>query len=277
MKRQNRRWLLRCSLLLVAVLLLSMLSLPVLAARPVLVFGVVPQQSAARLAAQWMPLLDVWGDIVGVEFRFATAPDIPTFEARLKAGEYDLAYMNPYHFTLFHQSPGYRALARARDKRITGILVAKKNWQGDLTQLEGQTLAFPAPRAFAATVLTQSELDAAGIHYQPQYVGSHDSVYLSVAKGLFPAGGGVIRTFNSLPDALRNELTVIHHTARYTPHAVAYHPKLDAATVSRLRQSIALLDQHAGAAVAFSQLNIKGWQLAADQDWDDVAALGIRR
>ncbi|UTV26744.1 phosphate/phosphite/phosphonate ABC transporter substrate-binding protein [Photobacterium atrarenae] len=271
-RQKNWLWLLKGPLLVMA-----MLSFSAAAERQVLVFGVVPQQSAAKLAAQWIPLLEVWGKMVGTEFRFATAPDIPTFEARLQAGEYDLAYMNPYHFTLFHQSPGYHALAHAKDKRITGILVARKGWQGGLVQLDGQTLAFPAPRAFAATVLTQSELDAAHIRFRPQYVGSHDSVYLSVAKGLFLAGGGVLRTFNSLPASLREQLQVIHKTARYTPHAVAYHPKVDPVMVSRLKQSIALLNQHPEAAVAFSQLKIKGWELAEDRDWDDVAALEIRR
>lgn len=60
---------------------------PSVVAQPSIVFGVVPQQSATKLVQQWQPLLQRWGgDLAGVEIKFATARDIPTFEARLMAG-----------------------------------------------------------------------------------------------------------------------------------------------------------------------------------------------
>ncbi|ENV5995771.1 PhnD/SsuA/transferrin family substrate-binding protein [Vibrio parahaemolyticus] len=130
---------------------------PSIFAQPSLVFGVVPQQSATKLVQQWQPLLQRWGELAGVEIKFATARDIPTFEARLMAGEYDIAYMNPYHFTLVNQTPGYTALARAKNKRITGIIVARKGQSVTLDDLQEETIAFPAPRAFAASIITQSD------------------------------------------------------------------------------------------------------------------------
>ena len=92
-----------------------------------LTFGVVPQQSASKLASLWSPIADDLGRRTGHDIRFATAPDIPAFERRLAAGEYDLAYMNPYHFVVFNEQPGYRAVAHASDKRIHGILVTRKD------------------------------------------------------------------------------------------------------------------------------------------------------
>jgi len=47
------------------------------------------------------------------------------------------------------------------------------------------------------------------IEFEPNYVKSHDSVYRAVAAGLFPAGGGVTRTFNSLDPAIREDLRII--------------------------------------------------------------------
>lgn len=49
-------------------------------------FGVVPQQSATRLARDWVPFLTAVSKRSGVDLRFATATDIPTFEACLAAG-----------------------------------------------------------------------------------------------------------------------------------------------------------------------------------------------
>ncbi|PSW13190.1 phosphate ABC transporter substrate-binding protein [Photobacterium rosenbergii] len=248
---------------------------PAEVAKQTLVFGVVPQQSAAKLAVQWGPLLKVWGEVTGLDIRFATARDIPTFEQRLAAGEYDIAYMNPYHFTLVNQTPGYTALARAKDKRITGIMVARKDWQGSLDELDNTSLAFPAPRAFAASILTQSELRQKGLSISANYVGSHDSVYMAVARGLYPAGGGVMRTYNSLDESIKQHLTVIYRTNSYTPHAIAFSKSLDKSTTLALQQSLTAVNEHADAQAVFEKLSIKGLEPALDSDWDDVVSLDI--
>ncbi|OCQ09899.1 phosphate ABC transporter substrate-binding protein [Vibrio parahaemolyticus] len=250
---------------------------PSIFAQPSLVFGVVPQQSATKLVQQWQPLLQRWGELAGVEIKFATARDIPTFEARLMAGAYDIAYMNPYHFTLVNQKPGYTALARAKNKRITGIIVARRGKLVSLDELQEKTIAFPAPRAFAASIITQSELAQKGIKFTPKYVGSHDSVYLGVLKGLYVAGGGVKRTFESLPSETKEQLSVIYTTAGYTPHAIAVSNEVDEEMAVALRAAISQLNEDPKAQESFALLNIDGLQLAQDQDWQDVVQLGISR
>ncbi|CAE6948399.1 ABC-type phosphate phosphonate transport system [Vibrio sp. B1FIG11] len=259
----------------IVICLLVLMLPPKLMAKPQLIFGVVPQQSAAKLAEQWQPLLDRWGELAGVELKFATARDIPTFEKRLAAGEYDVAYMNPYHFTLVNQTPGYTAIAHAKDKKITGILVTKADWKGDLQDLQQQTIAFPAPRAFAASIINQSELTQKGIVFDTKYVGSHDSVYLGVAKGLYQAGGGVSRTFHSLDESVRNQLKILYKTAPYTPHAIAVSHSVVTETREALQNSIETLNRDAKAQGSFHLLNIKGFQHAEDKDWNDVVQLGI--
>ncbi|UMM04987.1 phosphate/phosphite/phosphonate ABC transporter substrate-binding protein [Vibrio campbellii] len=259
----------------IVICLLVLMLPPKLMAKPQLIFGVVPQQSAAKLAEQWQPLLDRWGELAGVELKFATARDIPTFEKRLAAGEYDVAYMNPYHFTLVNQTPGYTAIAHAKDKKITGILVTKADWKGDLQDLQQQTIAFPAPRAFAASIINQSELTQKGIVFDTKYVGSHDSVYLGVAKGLYQAGGGVSRTFHSLDESVKNQLKILYKTAPYTPHAIAVSHSVVTETREALQNSIETLNRDAKAQGSFHLLNIKGLQHAEDKDWNDVVQLGI--
>lgn len=239
-------------------------------------FGIVPQQSASRLAEQWAPIMDYLSDSTGLKVVFNTAPDIPTFEQRLAQGMYDVAYMNPYHYTVFSHSPGYQAIAKAKDKQIQGIIVARKDGGIDnIQQLDNEKLAFPSPAAFAATILTQSDLHQAGVKFEFDYVSSHDSVYLGIAKGFYPAGGGVMRTFNSLPEVIKSQLTPIWKTAPYTPHAIAVHPRLSAQQVSALQSAlIALLTSNEGQ-TQLGKLSLKGFVTANDEDWDDVRKLNI--
>ncbi len=244
---------------------------------PILSFAVVPQQSASKLAKRWLPLLKVISAHSGIELRFVTAPDIPSFERRVWQGEYDIAYMNPYHFTVFQQQPGYRAVARVRDKRIRGILVVRNDSPlTELGQLAGQQLAFPAPAAFAASVLPRSNLRKRGIEFDAKYVSSHDSVYRAVAKGLFPAGGGIVRTLKNLDPAIRAELRVLWTTPGYTPHAFAAHPRVSAAHVKALIEAMVTLNQSAAGREALAGLSMAGLAAANDSDWDDVRALNIQ-
>ncbi|HYN78683.1 MAG TPA: phosphate/phosphite/phosphonate ABC transporter substrate-binding protein, partial [Lamprocystis sp. (in: g-proteobacteria)] len=228
------------------------------------------------LAQRWVPILDEVGRRAGVRIGFRTAPEIPAFEARLAEGQYDLAYMNPYHYTVYHQSPGYLAFAKERGMRLRGILVVRRDSPiTTIADLRGQTVAFPAPAAFAASILPQAALRRAGVSAQPHFVRSHESVYLAVAKGLYPAGGGIERTFENTAPETRDQLRVLWQTDAFTPHAFAAHPRVDPQLVRRIRDAmVALADSPLGKAL-LAAIEFKGIDPASDPDWDDVRALGI--
>lgn len=85
---------------------------PAASRQTTLSFGVVTQQLATKLARLWAPVLNYLHDKTGINLRFETARNIPTFEERLRAGAYDLACMNPYQYVAFHDAPGYRAMGQ---------------------------------------------------------------------------------------------------------------------------------------------------------------------
>lgn len=254
-----------------------LLSLTLSASAAPLSFGVVPQQSANKLAKLWTPVFLYLSDKTGEEIRFATANDIPAFEQRLLRGEYDFAYMNPYHYTVFHQKPGYQALARQKDKRIQGILVVRRDSPiQSLEALNQQVVAFPSPAAFAASVLPQAQLMRDGIAVEPRYVSSHDSVYLNVARGFMVAGGGVMRTFNNTAPEVREQLRILWTTPGYTPHAIAVHPRVDERVVLKIQAALANMHLDPEGAALLKSININAFDSAADADWDDVRSLNIQ-
>ena len=239
-------------------------------------FGIVPQQSAKKLARLWGPIMAKLSEESGITLKFATAKNIPTFEKRLAAGEYDFAYMNPYHFTVFNESPGYKAIARQEGKSIQGIVVVHKDSDlASLEELEGSTLAFPSPAAFAASLLPQAKLNNNDIAFKPRYVSSHDSVYLSVSRGLMPAGGGVMRTFNNTTPEVRENLKVFWKTKKYTPHAFAAHPSVPKEHALALQNALIELKKSESGTTLLGNIKFKGVEEAVDNDWDDVRALKI--
>ena len=243
-----------------------------------LTIGVVPQQAAAKLAAMWLPLTRYLEKETGIKVVFRTASDIPTFEQRLIDGEYDFSYMNPYHYTVFHDRIGYTAVAKARDKKLKGILVVHKDSSIDsLDELDGQMLAFPSPAAFAATIVTRAELVNNGIDFSSKYVSSHDSVYRAVAAGLYPAGGGIIRTFNSVDESIRNQIKIMWTSTGSTPHAIAHHPRVDKQVVNAITAALISLERTDDGISILKGLNVKGFIRANDSDYDDVRSLNINK
>tara|TARA_R110000744_G_scaffold228675_1_gene346680 strand:+ start:1738 stop:2589 length:852 start_codon:yes stop_codon:yes gene_type:complete len=242
-----------------------------------LVFGVVPQQSPSKLARKWLPVLKFISQKSGVELQFATAPDIPTFEKRLAQGQYDIAYMNPYHYVVLSNEVGFKALVHEQDKKIQGIIVAIKNSEiNKLDDLSSQTIAFPAPASFAATLIPKANLVQRDIKFNSVYVDSHDNVYRNIAAGRFVAGGGIKATFNALPDYFREQLKIIWTSQGYTPHAIATHPRVNDDIREKLLNGFLAVKKSAKGEKLLNALQMKGFIAANDKAWDDVRNLNIQ-
>lgn len=263
---------------LACLLLGSLLVLSVHAqgAPAALSLGIVPQQSAGRLAEEWGPLLTELSRRSGVPLVFRTAPDIPMFEERLSKGEYDLAYMNPYHYVVFHKATGYQAFAKEKDRRLKGILVVRKDRPyRKVADLAGKTVVFPAPAAFAASILPLAEFGRLKIAIDAKFVASHDSVYRAVASGLQEAGGGIQRTFEASPPEIRDALRVLTETPAYTPHAFAAHPRVPAASLAKVLAAMESLANDEVGQKLLLPLAFKGLTGAQDPDWNDIRSLDI--
>lgn len=241
-------------------------------------FAVVPQHATSKIFRQWQPVMALLSKDTGNEFEIVTSKDIPSFERELKRGSYDFAYMNPYHFTIFNQEPGYQALAQQKDKLIKGVVVVRQDSDyRTLEDLKNTNIAFPSPAAFAATLLNRGNLEKNSIPYKYQFVSSHDSVYLSVAGSIFDAGGGIVRTFDNMPEKIRDQLRVLWKSDGYTPHAIAAHPRISADVRTTIQKALVAMTESPEASVALNNLGFnQGFKKASNQDWDDVRRLNLQ-
>ncbi|NVJ52782.1 MAG: phosphate/phosphite/phosphonate ABC transporter substrate-binding protein [Campylobacteraceae bacterium] len=208
-----------------------------------LTLGVVPQQSPLKLSNKWKKITQYLHDETGIKVIFKTQRSIPSFEKVLYSGGYDIAYMNPYHFIVANKQQNYEAFTRA-NKQIEGILLSKdKNFKVDKNYLKDKTFLFPAPNAFAATLLTKYELrklynfnvdkDAKVL-----YVNSHDSVYKGVAREVGDIGGGIVRTYNNFIDKNDKEkISIVYKTNAYPSHPIAAHPRVNNEIVKKLQDA----------------------------------------
>jgi phosphonate transport system substrate-binding protein len=238
--------------------------------------GIVPQHSASKVIRIWAPLFDQISSSTGYNFKVITSKDIPEFEKKLESSTYDFAYMNPYHFVVYNNSPGYRALAKQKNKEIHGIIVTQKTSEiVSLKQLSGEKIAFPSPGSFAASILTRGSLLKEGISFEPVYVSSHDSVYKTVSKGFFTAGGGVVRTLKNMDEKTQKNIRILWKSPGYTPHAFAVNPNVPKKVAQSFQQALVDIINDDSKIILNNLGMHEGFVKAVDKDWDDVRELKI--
>ena len=242
-----------------------------------LVLGVVPQQSPLKLSKKWIKVTDYLYKETGINVIFKTEKSIPKFEKQLYSGAYDIAYMNPYHFIVANDTQKYEAFVRAK-KNIIGILLAKSE-KVEFTKenLIGKTFLFPAPNAFAATLLTKFELKQnLGFDIDKEakvlYVNSHDSVYKGISRDIGFLGGGIVRTYNNFLDKNdKDKINIVYKTKPYPSHPIAYHPRVDKKVVEKIQK--AFLDMPEDIKKI---LSIKNFKITNTQEFDAIREIGVK-
>ncbi len=245
----------------------------------VLTFGVVPQFEQRQLAANWRPVLADLSRRTGVRFELVGTPDIPRFDRQLMAGRFDCAYMNPYQYVRAHRGAAYVALARDHGRRLRGIVVVPRNSTiRNPRHLAGRVLAFPSPRALGATLLVRHELrDRYGVEVVPRYVATHDSVYLNVATGLVDAGGGVRRTFDEQPAAVKRALRIVFRTRGVVPHPIACHRRLGTALLNRIQAALLAMGSETSGAALLAKIPIRHIGPAEASDYSGLDGFRVPR
>ncbi len=225
------------------ILFLSLLTLPASAQnnsnRPVYTIGVVPQFAQRQLFDIWQPILQALAPELEFDLQLVGSSKIPVFEKKFLAGEYDFAYMNPYHLLKAHESQGYVPLVRDGARQLKGILVVnRQSPYQQVAELQKKIIAFPSPNALGASLLMRADLVGLfDLEFFPRYVQTHSSVYLNVALGQASAGGGVLSTFQQQPPEVRERLRVIYETRDMPPHPLSAHQRVPEKDREALRQA----------------------------------------
>lgn len=210
----------------------------------VYLFDVVPQLTSSKIYTTWSPLLQRVGQDAGLCFELRVSATIPEFEKKLLKGEPEFVFLNPYHAVLAYQKRKYQPLLADSEDLLTGILVVRADSPlKSLDDLKGKSIAFPAPNAFAASLLIRAELAKKKIDITPVFVKTHSNVYRSVIGKDVIAGGGVNNTLDNEASEVRQQLRVLYETSAYTPHPIATHPSVPAAVRERFLKAILKLTQ----------------------------------
>lgn len=246
-----------------------------LQAQTVLTLGVVPQFPVKKLHSIWMPIVRTLEEETGYRFILKGSPDIPTFEKEFMAGQFDIAYMNPYHFLVAQNI--YTPVVRDIGRQLYGIIVVAANSPiQSVSDLDGQAIALPAPNALGASLMTRAAMTHDyQIDYTEEYVKTHSSVYINVALGKTAAGGGVQKTLNQQPENIKKRLRVLYQTEKVSPHPLVAKKSLPPEVLRTLQQALLKIAQTEKGQQLLSKVPFKKLGIATTEDYKALEALNL--
>jgi phosphonate transport system substrate-binding protein len=241
--------------------------------------GIVPQFEARKLREIWQPVVNYVNQKTGYTLKIQGSPEISEFEEEVLKGRFDFAYMNPYHFILANESNNYIPVVRDISTTLQGIIVVKKDGPfKKITDLNNQVIAFPAPNALGASLLTRQALQEV-FHqkFTAKYVKTHDSVYLSVLLGTAAAGGGIKKTLRRQPLEYIKALRIIYTTQGFAPHPLAVHPRVPEPVVTAVKNALLSLGETQAGKTLLEKIPIKQIGVASMQDYLPLKDLNLER
>lgn len=239
--------------------------------------GVVPQFDARVTEQIWSPIIAEIKARTGIELQLVGSPSIPEFEKAFQTGAYDIAYMNPYHYIMANRAQGYLPILRDGGAQLSGVLVVAKDGPiKGIADLQGKTIAFPAPNALGASLLMRAELtDKAHLTFTPIYVKDHTSAYLNAALGVTAAAGGVMATLDHADPDLKAKLRVIYTTASVAPHPVVVHPRVPEADRKTLQEAFLAMAATPEGAAMLDKIPMLKAVAAQDADYQPLREMGL--
>ena len=238
-------------------------------------FGITPHQSPTELAKHWVPISQYLSQRTGYQIQFKTSKDLPAYLKDVDAGVYDLLYINPYFFTKAQKAAGYSAMAKDGGTPLIGIIVARKDGPKDIKSLHGAKIATHDVAAFMTSYVRYGYLQDNGVQIEPVGVGSLDSVYLTIDKGLYPAGISIQRAFGLLDPQMQAHFNVLWKSDPLPPFAYAAHPRVAPKVIEQVRQALLAMSENTEGRALLSKVNIKAIIPASDKDFDVMRRLKV--
>ena len=210
------------------LLLFLLFPVSVYADTPTYKLAIVPQYTPLFIFRNWRPLVEQIEKDTGIRLEIKTYKNFNQFTNALEKGEPDFSYLAPYHLVIARKTQPYIPLLRDSEKRLVGIVVVPKSSKlKSIYELKGQTIAFPSPSAFAASLYMRAWLrEKVGLDFTPHYVGTHGNVYRNVVHGFVSAGSGVNSTLASQPKPLQESLRVLYEIPGVASHPLAAHRRV---------------------------------------------------
>jgi phosphonate transport system substrate-binding protein len=235
-----------------------------------LAFGVLNQQSPARTAERWNPILHHITTQTGVPLQLRMGPTVQDTNAMMARGEFDFVYTN-HNFQTEYDTLGFRVIARAGGEPIHGVIAVPADSPArTLKDLDGRRIAFPSPDAFVGYAVPMVALRQAGVKVEAVFAGNQEGALAQLKARRVEAGAVNSKFLAQYAEREGVQFREVFVSQGYPDLAVIAHSRLPAATVEKVRQALLGMKRDAAAAAILTRVGSPGFEPATDRDYDGV-------
>lgn len=234
-----------------------------------LTIGVLNQQSAAKTAERWNPILRYVAETTGIPIQMKMGATVQETNAMMGRGEFDLVYTN-HNFRKEYDGV-YRVIARWSEKPIYGVIAVNADSPiKSLKDLAGKKLVFPSKNAFVAYAVPMAALNQAKVKVEPVFAAHQDGALAQLKARQVDAAAVNSRFLTQYAAQQGLAYREIFTSEGYADLAVAVHPRLPAAQAEAIRKALLAMRSDPRAADALAAANFAGFAPASDRDYDNA-------
>jgi phosphonate transport system substrate-binding protein len=234
-----------------------------------LVFGVLNQQSPAKTAERWNPILRYLSETTGLQFRLKMGATVQETDAMMGRGEFDLAFTN--HSFRKEYDGTYKVIARWAGGPIYGVIAVNADSPiKTLKGLAGKRIAFPSKGAFVAYAVPMAALQAAGVTVQPILAGNQEGALAQLKARQVEAVAANSRFLTQYAAQQGLQYRELFTSEAYADLPVIIHPRVPKAQADAIRNALLGMKQDPRAAAVLAASSSSGFDAASDRDYDNA-------
>lgn len=235
-----------------------------------LVFGVLNQQSPALTAERWNPILHYTSTVSGVPLQLKMGRTVQETNAMMARGDFDFVFTN-HNFQSEFDTIGFKVVARWAGEPIRAVIAVPADSRiRHLQDLEGKRVSFPSTDAFVAYAVPLVALKRAGVHVEQVFGGNQEGTLAQLKAKRVEAAAVNSRFLVQYAEREHVQFREIYVSEGYPDLAVIAHPRVPADTVERVRRALLGMSSDPTATPALTLAKSKGFEPAADRDYDGV-------
>lgn len=234
---------------------------------PPLAFGVLNQQSAAKTAERWNPILNHLAEVTGLRFQLRMGATVQETDAMMGRGEFDLVFTN--HNFLPEYDGIYRVIARWGGKPIYGVIaVLPESQVRGLKDLDGRRVAFPSKEAFVAYAVPMAAVRQAGVRVTPVMAGSQEGALVQLQARQVDAAAVNSRFLSQFAATRKLGYREVYISEGFADIPVLAHPRLAKDKVESIRQALLNMTKDPKGQAALEAASAPGFVPAMEKEYD---------
>jgi len=239
-------------------------------------FGVFPYLSPLRLETLYAPVGRALSDGVGRPVRFRTASKSKLFFAKLEAGAYDIALIQPLWVPPALDRFGYLPLARIEEPLSAVIVVLDESPIRSAADLRGKVVATPPSVGPMTRMGTQALIDrglAPGRDVEIKAFKSVDSCFQQVVIGAASACVSGRLVLGNIEERLKVKLRVLIETPGIPSLTFVVHPRVPAEDRMRLLETVVAWSDGEAGRQMMRRIGTNRFVPATSEDFDVVRSM----